>query len=465
MTRKPGLLATVVAHLVDLVRTLSASVVVSLRTPVIWQIATRNLISNRRRTLLLGGAIATVTMVLVLLSSVSNGMQVNMLKIATTLSSGHVNVGGFYKMTSGDATPMLSDYPALKKHLDDNKEKLGITHITVRGRGWGKVISDTASQQGALVGIDIANEPTLREVVEIVKGDLSQMSKPNALFLFEKQAKRLEVTVGDALTVTAPTYRGVNNTVDAEVVAIAKDMGMISSFSLFLSNPCLRSLYQMQTKHAGALHVFIKDPEQAENVAASLRTSLAKEGHRVMDSAGLPFWQKFQSVSREDWTGQKLDISTWTDEMQFMKYVLSTFSVLTAIFVSILLGLIVMGVVNTLYMAIRERTREIGTLRAIGMAREYVLSMFTIEAFILSLAATLVGSAAGAGLCAVLNAAEIPVNKAFEMFLMSDRLQLLVDTQTAVLAIVVIAVVTTLSSLLPSWLAAKKPPVTAIQHV
>lgn len=449
----------------EFVALVARALFVTVTTPVMWRIAGRNLLANLRRSLLLGGAIATVTMVLVVLSSVSNGMQVNMLKIATTLASGHVNVGGFYKMTSGDATPMLSDYPALMKVLNDKKDELGITHISVRGRGWGKVISDRASQQGALVGIDIVNEPTFKEVVTIVSGDVERMKEPNALMLFEKQAERLEVKVGDPITVTAPTYRGVNNTVDAEVVAIAKDMGMMSSFSLFLSNACLRDLYQMQAKHAGALHVFINDPEKAETVAASLRRTFEDGGHRVMDSAGQPFWQKFQAVAREDWTGQKLDISTWTDEMQFMKYVLSTFSLLTVIFVSILLGLIVMGVVNTLYMAIRERTREIGTLRAIGMTREYVLAMFTIEAAVLSAVATLTGAFVGGGLCELLNAAEIPVSKSFEMFLMSDKLELLIDVNTALLAVVVIAVVTTLSSVLPSWGAAKKPPVTAIQHV
>jgi len=431
----------------------------------LFLIAIRNLVANMRRSLLLGGAIATVTLILVVLSSVSNGMQVNMLKIATTLSSGHVNVGGFYKLTSGDASPMLSDYPKLRAHVEARKEELGITHVTVRGRGWGKIISDQASQQGALVGIDIIDEPRFAEIVETVQGDINRLKEDNAIMLFEKQAERLEVKLGDNITVSAPTYRGVNNTVDAQVVAIAKDMGMMSAWAIFMSNSGLRRLYDMKPEHAGALHIFLADPEKADSVAASLRRSLGAEGHRVMDSAGQPFWQKFQSVSREDWTGQKLDISTWTDEMQFMKYVLSTFSLLTVIFVAILLGLIVMGVVNTLYMAIRERTREIGTLRAIGMDRSYVLLMFTYEAFVLSVIATLTGAILGAALCAGLNAAEIGVNKGFQMFLMSDKLQLLFDVNTALMAIVTIAVVTTLSSLLPSWRAAKRPPITAIQHV
>lgn len=59
-------------------------------------IAARNLIQQKKRTLLLGSAIASVTMLLVLLTGISNGIQDTMLRAATTLSTGHVNIGGFF---------------------------------------------------------------------------------------------------------------------------------------------------------------------------------------------------------------------------------------------------------------------------------------------------------------------------------------------------------------------------------
>ena len=59
-------------------------------------IAARNLIQHRKRSLLLGLAICSVTVLLVLLSSVSNGIMDTMMRAANTLSSGHVNVGGFF---------------------------------------------------------------------------------------------------------------------------------------------------------------------------------------------------------------------------------------------------------------------------------------------------------------------------------------------------------------------------------
>ena len=56
----------------------------------------------------------------------------------------------------------------------------------------------------------------------------------------------------------------------------------------------------------------------------------------------------------------------------------------------ILIAIIIIGIMNTMWIAIRERTREIGTLRAIGMHRREVLWMFLLESLMLGLFATVV---------------------------------------------------------------------------
>lgn len=425
------------------------------------QIAVRNLLANRRRSLLLGGAIASVTMILVLLTSLSNGMQATMLEVSTTLSTGHVNVAGFYKLTSSDASPMVTDAPRLIEVVRATDPD--IEAVVLRGRGWGKLVSEKSKQEGVLVGIDIAAEPGFQRVVRLVDGSFDALREPGTCLIFEGTAERLEVKAGDDVTVSAPTFRGAQNTADCRIAAIAKDMGMMSSFSMFLHHQTLRTLYQMKPDQTGALHIFLRDHTRAEEVAAKLRTSLAGSGFRIMDALAEPFFRKFQSVAREDWTGQKIDVTTWSDEMAFMRYTLQTFSLLTAIFVAILLGIVVLGVMNTMMMTIRERTKEIGTLRAIGMARWRVLVMFVLEAAVLSVLATLVGALVGAAGVVGLNAAGIPVSKGFQMFLLTDTLQLLLDGGAATLAVAVIATVTTLSAILPSWRAARQPPVTAIQ--
>lgn len=426
-------------------------------------VAARNLRQNLRRSLLLGGAIAAVTMLLVLLLGVSQGIQDTMLRAATTLSTGHVNVGGFFKVTSGQAAPVVTHYRELaalvRGHVPEARQ------IVDRLRGWGKLVSDATSIQVGIAGIDVARERQLPEVVKVVSGDLRALRRANTVMLFQKQAKRLEVGVGDTLTISAQTVRGANNALDVQVVAIARDMGLLSSFTVFTPKATLRQLYLLEAHASGVVQLLLEHEGQSEAVAARLRAVISRAGYRVMDAQSDPFWQKFTIVTREDWTGQKIDVTTWRDEMSFLLWVLTAFDVLTAVVVGILLVIIVVGVMNVLWMAIRERTREVGTLRAIGMRRRGVLLMFVCEAGLLSALATSAGALAGVLGAAVLDWAAIRLSPGFAVFLMSDTLQLVVLPLDVLRAMAVIGVTTTLFALYPANQAARMPPISAIHHV
>ena len=114
------------------------------------KIAFRNLVQHQRRTLFLGLAIAAVTALLVLLNGLSTGVRETMIDTATTLSTGHVNVGGFYKVTAGQAAPVVTDY---QKVLEVVKKAVPEMAFAVqRGRGWAKVVSDTGSMQLGITG-------------------------------------------------------------------------------------------------------------------------------------------------------------------------------------------------------------------------------------------------------------------------------------------------------------------------
>ena len=106
-----------------------------------------------------------------------------------------------------------------------------------------------------------------------------------------------------------------------------------------------------------------------------MRGALVDGGYDVMDPLEKSFWQKFPIVTREGWTGQRLDVTTWRDELNFLTWTIDAIGALTAVLVGILLVIFVVGVMNALWVAIRERTKEIGTLRAIGMQRGSILVM------------------------------------------------------------------------------------------
>jgi ABC-type antimicrobial peptide transport system permease subunit len=184
-----------------------------------------------------------------------------------------------------------------------------------------------------------------------------------------------------------------------------------------------------------------------------------------MDREAKPYWQKIQSVNREDWTGQKLDLTTWEEEMSFLKWTSSAIDGLMYVLTVVLLIIISIGIMNSMWISIRERTREIGTLRAIGMQRRRVLSMFMIEAFSLGVLGTLSGAVIGLVLAGLLNLAHIHVPNGAQMFLMSNTLKMTVEVVRVLKGMTVITCCTTLISIIPSIHAARLKPISAMQHI
>jgi putative ABC transport system permease protein len=426
-------------------------------------IAVRNLLAHRRRTLLLGGAIAGVTAVLILLMGVTNGMRASMLKSATTLMSGHVNVGGFYKVTSGQAAAVVVDYPRIVRLIQQEVPELD--YVAQRGRGWAKLVSDTGSMQVGVGGVDVENEQGFRQVLQVREGSLEGLQQPGTILIFEEQAKKLGVRVGDALTLSAPTLRGTNNTLDVRVVAIAANVGMMSTFNTFVPSKSLQDLYQLKSGTTGAIYLYLRDMRAIPAVQQRLREKLAAAGYTLMDHDPRAFWMKFDAVNREGWTGQKLDITNWEDEISFVQWVVSGLSFLTGFLTFVLLVIIAVGIMNTLWIAIRERTREIGTLRAIGMQRRRVLGMFLAEALVLSLSATVTGATLATAFCLGVNAQEVKAPEVVQVMLLTEHWFLKVDPGSVTFAVVLITLSAMAVSLIPSFLAARMKPVTAMHHI
>jgi ABC-type lipoprotein release transport system permease subunit len=428
------------------------------------RIAFRSLLQHRRRTFFLASAIAGVTALLIMLNALSTGVSETMIRAATTLSTGHVNVGGFFKYTSNAGGPIITDYQKIIEAVKQNvPEMQSLVH---RGRGWAKVISDQGSTQVGVTGMDIKNEPDFRKVIQLVAGSMDGLAEPNSMLVFESQVERLKVKVGDAVTISAQTTHGTANTIDCRIVAIAKDMGLMSKWNVYVPGDTVRSLYQLRPDTSGAVQIYLK-PQFVPDVtaiAARLRVQLEKAGWAVMDADPKAFWMKFQSVAREDWTGQKLDVTTWEDEVSFITWTLTVLKGLTAVLLTILIAIVVTGIMNTMWIAIRERTREIGTLRAIGMQRGGVLRMFLYESLLLGLMGSGAGALLGAGLGLAINAAQIHVPLSVQLFLMSDHIQLALHPAGLARAALFITLITTLAALYPAYRAARLKPVSAMSH-
>ena len=121
-----------------------------------------------------------------------------------------------------------------------------------------------------------------------------------------------------------------------------------------------------------------------------------------------------------------------------------------------LLALIVGGIVvaNTLLMSVHERTREIGTLRALGWAKGRILSQIVQESLLLCILSAIVGSIMGVLLLVL--AARAPG--------LSGLISARWDAQIFIRAIVLTLVVGLVASAYPAWRASRLQPVEALRY-
>jgi putative ABC transport system permease protein len=90
--------------------------------------------------------------------------------------------------------------------------------------------------------------------------------------------------------------------------------------------------------------------------------------------------------------------------------------------------------------------------------------MFLIEAFTLSALAAALGVVLGLGLSGALHAAHLHVPVGLRLFLMASTFKFAVEPSRIALGVGVITACTTGIALIPSYLAARLKPITAMQH-
>jgi ABC-type lipoprotein release transport system permease subunit len=139
------------------------------------------------------------------------------------------------------------------------------------------------------------------------------------------------------------------------------------------------------------------------------------------------------------------------------------FSVLaTALLIIFIVAVVIMN--NSMVMATLERTREIGTMRAIGAQKSLILQMFIAEAAVMAAVFGGLGIAMGAGLVAWLHSKGIPaVNDVLVFLFAGPRLYPVLQPLHVVVALAVVSVVALVSTLYPAWLAMRVTPLQAMQ--
>jgi ABC-type lipoprotein release transport system permease subunit len=175
--------------------------------------------------------------------------------------------------------------------------------------------------------------------------------------------------------------------------------------------------------------------------------------------------KKTLRLGRENWHGAKVDVQTMYETASAIVDLQRGLNLVSVIAVLVLFFVILIGVVNTMRMSIRERTREIGTNRAIGMQRGDVRQVFVMEVVILALTACAAGILMAYGLMALLSSMTIDLkDNPFSMFFVNKHLYFFPTAGSIIGNYLVIVIVAFVIAFLTARRAAKLQVADALRH-
>jgi putative ABC transport system permease protein len=96
-------------------------------------------------------------------------------------------------------------------------------------------------------------------------------------------------------------------------------------------------------------------------------------------------------------------VETWRDLGGFLRDSMAVQDIIFSAIVAIMFAIVIAAIVNTSLMTVMERTREIGTLMALGYRRRHILFMFLIESAVIGGLGGLSGVLVGVGLVGALH--------------------------------------------------------------
>ncbi len=200
---------------------------------------------------------------------------------------------------------------------------------------------------------------------------LAQMplpERPPGVIIGSNLAKVLGVEIDDSLFISAATVDGATESVFLKVSGIYETgTQMHDRHRAYLHITDLRRLlHAQQTAHEVSLAL---DSSEGSTVAAA--TLEAKLGDEA------------------------LLVRAWDQVRPDVAQMLKLNDVGTGIMTFIIFFVATLGVVNTMLMAVFERTRELGMLKAIGMSQGRIVVLIVLESLLLVLAASIVGVGLG----------------------------------------------------------------------
>jgi putative ABC transport system permease protein len=346
------------------------------------QLAWRNMIRQRRRTALMGAVVAFGFAAFALAGGFI-GQSFEGLKEATIKSVGQLQIVDRRAVAANEETTLEFGLHDAGRARATVARDPGVAAVLPRIDFVGLATNGTRSVPYLGVGVDPAPEAATTDPGElIVSGRYLAPGDPDGVVLGTGLAAALGVKAGGAITLMATTPDGSLNAVDAVVRGLA-DVRIKELNDRYVSAGIgLVSRLLQSPETVSKLVVFLK-PGADETVAAR---RLAQE----LSTAGY-------SVAVRNWR----ELAVFYEQVKLLY--IGIFGFVGAVLVVI----VILSAAIVMTMAVAERTREIGTIRALGTRPAGVLWLFLAEGIGIAVVGCVAGAVLALVIRAVLNASGI----------------------------------------------------------
>src|SRR3989454_8483273 len=385
------------------------------------------------------GGVTIGVMALVIVLGVMNGMQ-NDLREKILVVNPHLRL-----LTYGEGL-RLDDWPNV---LTKVRRSQGVEAAAPFVMSQGLISAGHDYAEGVMV-IGVESDTGSRAVTSLphyfTKGDLklrtTQAGVEGGIAIGTRLSTKLSAYPGDIVTMVAPAGSQFNRSLGAFVPKYRRyevtglfETGMYDydNSYVLMSRPAAQDFAGLGAAVIG-IEVRVGDPERASESGQQLESMLGYP-YRALD------WQLqnrslFSALKRE-----KLAMGL----VVFLICVVAAFNV-----------------VGTLTMVVRDKTREIGILLAMGMQRSRIRRVFLVQGVFIGLVGTALGAVLGMIVGAMVNRGHlIPIDPSIYFI---DHLPVLNNPLDALAVIGASLVIATLAPLYPSMQAARLDPVNAIRY-
>src|SRR2546426_807387 len=309
------------------------------------KLALRNVFRNRRRTLITLAAMGFGAAAIIVFGGFVHSIYYGVRESTIRSQVGHIQIYRKGYSEKGNLAPfdyLIADYPALRDELRK------IEHVkTVTARLGLSGLVSTGDTTTAFVGAGVVpeGEMDLSALAVIVDGKELASRDPRGVTLGIGLARAFGVKPGDDLTLLTTTKAGAINALAVKVRGVWES-GEKAYDDRFL-RVGLPEAQRVLDIESGEVQSIVLLLDATENTAA-VRAQI-------------------EGLIRQ--RGLDLEIRTWDDLALRYHQVRELFGRIFAVLTLIVLVMVVFGITNTMTMAIFERTREIGTVMALGTRR------------------------------------------------------------------------------------------------